>query len=155
MNEEPVVAELFGLGWSRETLAVWRRAGHRCEYCDADLLASIDDHLYGSNVDHVVPGAGNDAENLALSCKMFNFVKRDQSFADPDRPLARSEIVARVRARAQPRCLQPTLRDRDCGGLEQPATAHQPDSHVGDGTYRQALGAGVARRTGPGTRGLE
>lgn len=98
MDDEAVIGELPRLGWSRETLAVWRRAGHKCEYCGADLLAFVDDYLYGSHVDHIVPGAGNDPENLALACKMCNFVKSDRNFADPDRSLARAEVLARARA---------------------------------------------------------
>jgi len=56
MGEESVVSELIGLGWSRQTLAVWHRAKYRCEYCGCDLLASDADYFYGSQVDHVVPG---------------------------------------------------------------------------------------------------
>lgn len=98
MDEEAAIAELLRLGWSRETLAVWRRAGHKCEYCGTGLLGCVDDYLYGSHVDHIVPGAGNDPENLALACKMCNFVKRNGNFTDPDRSLTRAEIISRVKA---------------------------------------------------------
>jgi 5-methylcytosine-specific restriction endonuclease McrA len=97
MTEEAVITELIGLGWSKETLAVWRRARYRCEYCDADLLACVDDYFYGSHVDHIVPGAGNDPENLALACKTCNFIKSDRNFADADRALSRAEIVAKAK----------------------------------------------------------
>jgi 5-methylcytosine-specific restriction endonuclease McrA len=97
MTEDAVIAELIGLGWSKETLAVWRRARHRCAYCDADLLACVDDYFYGSHIDHSVPGAGNDPENLALACKTCNFIKSDRNFADADRVLSRAEIVAKAK----------------------------------------------------------
>ncbi|GHA12842.1 hypothetical protein GCM10008090_23150 [Arenicella chitinivorans] len=51
------------------------RAGFKCEYCDKDLLESID--AYDSwQIDHIVPDGNNDFDNLALTCKLCNFTKR-------------------------------------------------------------------------------
>ena len=36
-------------------------------------------------------------DNLALACKVCNFIKRDRNFADKDSALDRIEIVARAR----------------------------------------------------------
>lgn len=82
MDKESIITELLTLGWSRQTLAVWLRADCKCEYCGCDLLASDDQYLYGSHVDHIVPGAGDDLENLALACKTCNFIKRAKKFAE-------------------------------------------------------------------------
>ena len=102
MDEEVIVAELVGLGWSRSTLAVWLRAKCRCEYCDCDLLASDGEYLYGSHVDHVVPGQGDDLQNLALACKTCNVIKRAKNFAEGvDGPNRRNEIIGRARADIQ------------------------------------------------------
>ena len=98
MDEESIVAELVSLGWSRPTLAVWLRAKCKCEYCDCDLLASDGEYLYGSHVDHVVPGLGDALENLALACKACNFIKRDKDFRDGSQTSGRNEIVGRARA---------------------------------------------------------
>jgi len=112
MDDESIVAELVGLGWSRSTLAVWLRAKCCCEYCDCDLLASDGEYLYGSHVDHVVPGRGDDPDNLALACKTCNFIKRARSFAEAERALTRQEIVARARVFIQAR------RGENCRRLE-------------------------------------
>jgi 5-methylcytosine-specific restriction endonuclease McrA len=97
MSNDALIKELIGLGWSKETLAVWQRAKFRCEYCNADLLASVDDYFYGSHVDHIVPGRGNHLDNLALACKTCNFIKSDRNFADDGRDLTRDEIVKKAR----------------------------------------------------------
>jgi len=96
MDEESIVEELVRLGWSRPTLDVWHRAKYRCEYCGCYLLASDGEYLYGSHVDHVVPGRGDGFENLALACKTCNFIKSGQNFADAEGQLKRLEIVSRA-----------------------------------------------------------
>ena len=55
------------------------RAEFRCEYCDRDLFASVDDYK-SWEIDHIVPisqgGTDND-ENVALACRTCNFcIKR-------------------------------------------------------------------------------
>lgn len=68
-------------GWSHETLALWIRAGFKCEYCGHDLLASVDDYYYNEQQDHIVPQSKEEgwdgADNLAVVCKTCNFLKRD------------------------------------------------------------------------------
>jgi hypothetical protein len=52
-------------GWSANTLAVWRRAGFRCEYCGANLLLSSDVYFLGAHLDHIAPrGGGDGLDNL-------------------------------------------------------------------------------------------
>ena len=98
MDKESIITELLTLGWSRQTLAVWLRADCKCEYCGCDLLASDDQYFYGSHVDHIVPGAGDDLENLALACKTCNFIKRAKKFAEAAEVLDRQTIVGRAQA---------------------------------------------------------
>lgn len=54
-------------------------SGFRCEYCNRDLLASFND--YDSwQIDHVIPlskGGIHEYDNMAVSCKTCNFLKRD------------------------------------------------------------------------------
>ena len=54
------------------------RARFRCEYCDRDLLSSVDAY-HSWHLDHLVPrsrGGADAVENYALSCKPCNFMKR-------------------------------------------------------------------------------
>ena len=47
------------------------RAGYKCEYCDKDMLASVD-HYLSWQLDPIIPeSAGGDhtLENVALSCR--------------------------------------------------------------------------------------
>ncbi len=53
------------------TTEVCERAGYKCEYCDKDMLASMDNFL-SWKLDHIIPeAAGGDRtlENMALSCR--------------------------------------------------------------------------------------
>jgi len=54
------------------------RAGFRCEYCDADVLASVN-AVYSCTTDHIVPHKSgrstHDLENLAVSCTACNTLK--------------------------------------------------------------------------------
>ena len=69
--------------WFPQTAWVGARAGFCCEYCGQDMLASVD--AYESwQIDHIHPqshGEGIDdidgCDNLAVSCKACNFMKRD------------------------------------------------------------------------------
>ena len=63
------------LGWSENALILGVQADFCCEYCGRDLLASIED--YDSwQIDHIIPNKNDDRENLAVSCKTCNFIKR-------------------------------------------------------------------------------
>lgn len=68
------------------------RAGFKCEYCGLDLLDSV--NSYDSwQIDHIVPVDNNDFENLALTCKTCNFIKRHSAKDELDSLLSRSEKI--------------------------------------------------------------
>ena len=53
------------------TAEAGERARYKCEYCDKDMLASVDNYL-SWQLDHIIPeSAGGDhtPENMALSCR--------------------------------------------------------------------------------------
>ena len=67
-----VIDQLRGEGlagvWTAEAV---ERARYKCEYCDKDMLASVDNYL-SWQLDRIVPeSAGGDhtLENVALSCR--------------------------------------------------------------------------------------
>jgi 5-methylcytosine-specific restriction endonuclease McrA len=66
------------LHWPEIHILVGKRAKFKCEYCGKYLLASYEDYDQWQ-IDHIVPDGNNDPENLALSCKLCNFVKRHTS----------------------------------------------------------------------------
>jgi len=75
MPSDQVVAALVATGqWSAEQVNLGFRAAFCCEYCDRDLLASVDD--YDSwQVDHIVPtsrGGLDVFDNKAIACKTCN-----------------------------------------------------------------------------------
>ena len=85
-------------GWTAGTLRVWVRAQGRCEYCDVELLASASVYFHGAHVDHIVPGAGEDLENLALSCTACNRMKRRTKFLVAGETLPeRKALIERAR----------------------------------------------------------
>jgi hypothetical protein len=60
--------------WGQPGIDCGIRASFRCEYCDRDLLASLDDYKAWAQ-DHIVPrkrGGGDGIENLAASCHPCN-----------------------------------------------------------------------------------
>ena len=103
MVRKSVVAKLVATKrWSNSTASAFERAGHKCEYCDFDLLASVD-ALKLMEVDHIVPlskgGDPTDPENLAIACRHCNFyLKRnwDPRTADGE-PASRTELIAAVK----------------------------------------------------------
>lgn len=61
--------------WSENTAWLSVRAGHKCEYCGLDFLASVANYK-SFQVDHIVPicaGGANTNDNLAIACKTCNF----------------------------------------------------------------------------------
>ena len=61
----------------RDWAIVCERAGYKCEYCDKDMLASLDNYLSKVH-DHVIPkeaNGENHVENYALSCAVCNTLK--------------------------------------------------------------------------------
>lgn len=80
MKEQEIVSVLVEkFGWSETSARLGIQARFRCEYCGRDLLASVDDYD-AWQVDHILPqskGGPDDFENLAVSCKTCNFMKRN------------------------------------------------------------------------------
>ena len=77
MTRDEIIAMLRPWGWSDAAVDIGIRADFRCEYCNRDLIASVND--YDSwQVDHILPRV-DDRDglwNLALSCKTCNYLKR-------------------------------------------------------------------------------
>jgi hypothetical protein len=63
--------------WSLETARLSIRAGHRCEYCGLDFLASVDNYKL-LEVDHFVPNGGERESNKAVACHICNFKLKGQ-----------------------------------------------------------------------------
>jgi 5-methylcytosine-specific restriction endonuclease McrA len=85
-------------GWSQEALTLGRRANFACEYCDRDLLASIEAY-HAWTVDHIHPttkGGPDTLENKALACRLCNAVKRHTVLELPEN-LDRAGRVKRYR----------------------------------------------------------
>jgi hypothetical protein len=84
-----------GVGSWRDEIyhRVFSRAGYRCEYCDFDLLSSLEAYVRFWDFDHILPKAKyqqlggprydkyentcTDFRNLALVCKACNALKRE------------------------------------------------------------------------------
>ena len=63
------------LHWPKDIVEMGIRAKFCCEYCGKDLLTDVD--TYDSwQKDHIIPNGINDPDNLAVSCKTCNFIKR-------------------------------------------------------------------------------
>lgn len=62
------------LRWGPINTGAGVRARFRCEYCDRNLLRSVDDY-YAWQIDHIVPGGGDADENIALACSTCNHLK--------------------------------------------------------------------------------
>ena len=81
---------------------IGERAGYKCEYCDKDLLASVDDYAFSWQCDHIIPRAagGEDTlENFALSCAVCNMqIKKDWNPQDvAGENASREELIQAVR----------------------------------------------------------
>ena len=68
------------LSWAATVRLVYQRAGNCCEYCyTCQRVTGQPMH-----VDHIVPGAGDHPDNLALACASCNLTKGDTTEAlDP------------------------------------------------------------------------
>ena len=85
-------------GWAPR---VGERAGYKCEYCDKNLLASVDDYISWQH-DHIIPQCadGEDTlENLALSCSICNTqLKKKWNPANvAGKDASREELIQAVR----------------------------------------------------------
>lgn len=102
MTEQELIQVLVAEhGWSEVAVRMGIRAGFHCEYCDRDLLKSVDDYDTWQ-VDHIVPlskgGSETEFENLAVACKPCNFIKRHWEPADSrDLPFDRTKRIEVVR----------------------------------------------------------
>lgn len=104
MNDasDDLIQALFNTGnWSKTAARRGVRAGFKCEYCDRDLLASVDDFKEWQE-DHIIPlsdGGLDDDENIAVACRTCNVnVKARWSpkkICHPD--ASRDELIAAVR----------------------------------------------------------
>ena len=87
MTRDDIITMLRPWGWSTTAVDIAIRADFRCEYCNRDLIDSVND--YDSlQVDHILPRADDREElwNLALSCKTCNFLKRHSIPTSPIDP---------------------------------------------------------------------
>ncbi len=82
-----------------EPFEVGVRARFKCEYCDKDLLASVDVYEYHWEQDHVIPdssGGASEFENFAFSCRTCNQLKDDWNPAATAPPDAKRADLVRV-----------------------------------------------------------
>ena len=99
---DQVAREIYpGKSWGKEWAKVCHRAGYKCEYCDKDMLASLDDYLSMQN-DHIIPRKANGEDhinNYALSCPTCNMrLKRGWNPADDAREGAsRNELIQKAK----------------------------------------------------------
>lgn len=90
---------LMPRGWSAQQVDVGIRANFCCEYCERDLISSVNDYD-AWQVDHILPRTDERESlwNLALSCKTCNFLKRHSIPTDPIDPKSdRSHAISVVR----------------------------------------------------------
>ena len=110
-------------GWVGTTLGIWLSANGHCEYCDLDLLSSSDIYFHGGHLDHILPGAGDDLNNMALACAACNRMKRrfDASL-QTESAASRADLIRvaaghirLMRARDEERLQAALVLLRDCG----------------------------------------
>jgi 5-methylcytosine-specific restriction endonuclease McrA len=99
---EKIIEALVSTGkWGEDDVKVGIRAGFKCEYCDKDLLASVDNYKEWQK-DHMIPtskGGEDINENIALSCKTCNMsIKSRWNPADvAGENASRQELIKAVR----------------------------------------------------------
>ena len=111
-NSQTVDA-LVAVGWGHRAATISIRAGFRCEYCDKDILGSVDSY-YEFNEEHIVPisaGGLDEISNMALSCRTCNFSLKNkwnpETVCGPE--ASRREKILAVReyvARKREECLE-------------------------------------------------
>lgn len=95
MSDEVIHALVEQCGWSAEQAILGLRAGFKCEYCGRCFLVSIEDYDTWQR-DHIIPvtrGGTNHRDNIALACKLCNFMKRDWVPAERLDPLKDREAA--------------------------------------------------------------
>lgn len=78
MKPENVVEKLLATGlWGEPDASMGLAADFRCQYCDKDLLASVDNYK-GWQTDHLIPassGGLDEINNYVICCRTCNFIK--------------------------------------------------------------------------------
>ena len=121
-SDSKIVQALVATGkWGERAAIIGERAGFKCEYCDRDLFASVNDYKAWQE-DHIVPiskdGDERDLENIALSCRTCNFNLKSRW--DPrdkcKENASREELIGAVReyvARKRTEVLQEVIQFRE------------------------------------------
>ncbi len=97
-----MVARLMTLPlWGSMGIECGIRAGFRCEYCDRDLLSSLDDYKAWAQ-DHIVPerlGGADTIEKMAVSCDPCNsaYKKAWNPRSVAGATASRAELIAATR----------------------------------------------------------
>ena len=81
---------------------VFERDKHRCVYCGKYLLLDFET-FQTSQLDHLVPGAGNTLDNLVLSCYVCNNLKSNFVPSLVLGPNNRSAYIQLIRLRVMER----------------------------------------------------
>ncbi|MGI2002400.1 HNH endonuclease [Shewanella frigidimarina] len=72
---QKIIESLVSTGqWGEHDVVLGIRAGFKCEYCDKDLLASVENYKEWQK-DHIIPtskGGADINDNIAISCKTCN-----------------------------------------------------------------------------------
>lgn len=82
--------------WGPTNIGAAINARFRCEYCSRSLLESLDAY-YSWQIDHIMPGGGDELENCALSCQPCNHLKHTYRPAGT----SRDDRIADARAHVQ------------------------------------------------------
>lgn len=73
--EEIIIKKLVATGkWSESAARRGLRSRFKCEYCDRDLLASVNDYKEWQE-DHIIPisaGGEDTDDNIVISCRTCN-----------------------------------------------------------------------------------
>ena len=99
MDRDAVIARLRELPhWGSPGIECGIRAGFRCEYCDRDLLASLNDYKAWAQ-DHIVPGGGDALDNMAVACHPCNSLYKGKwdPRGEAGHTASREELIAVTR----------------------------------------------------------
>ena len=100
--EHNIIEKLVATGkWSESAARRGLRSKFKCEYCDRDLLASVDDYKEWQE-DHIIPvssGGEDTDDNIVISCRTCNVnvkSKWDPRIVCGQNP-SREELILAVR----------------------------------------------------------
>jgi len=101
MNSTEAIIAAFKK-WHPEAVRRAIRANFKCEYCDRDLLVSLEDYKT-LDEDHIIPtcaGGSVDGSNIAVACFMCNRILKQKW--DPrtvcGNDLSREHLISAVRS---------------------------------------------------------